>query len=50
MQEPVGVCVDCGKTVYFDGGFLDGVILEDHTLRCSDCHHARKETTSESHT
>jgi DNA-directed RNA polymerase subunit RPC12/RpoP len=37
MQEPVGQCLDCGKTVFCDGGFLGGVVLEDHQLRCYDC-------------
>ena len=37
MQEPVGQCMDCGKTVFCDGGFLGGVVLEDHQLRCYDC-------------
>ncbi|GGE48866.1 hypothetical protein GCM10011391_29620 [Pullulanibacillus camelliae] len=47
MKEPVGVCIDCGEIVYCEGGHLAGIILEDHTLRCSDCHHARKELNKE---
>jgi hypothetical protein len=37
MQEPVGECCDCGKTIFCDGGFLCGVVLENHELRCYDC-------------
>lgn len=41
MKEPVGICIDCQKTVYCDGGFLNGVILEDSQLRCYDCEDKR---------
>lgn len=37
MKEPVGECIDCRKIVYCDGGFLDGIVLKDHSIRCYDC-------------
>ncbi|MCP3030879.1 hypothetical protein LF817_05935 [Halobacillus sp. A1] len=37
MEEPVGPCVSCGKTVYCKDGFLDGVITHDRSLLCTIC-------------
>ncbi|MUV37654.1 hypothetical protein JNUCC1_01460 [Lentibacillus sp. JNUCC-1] len=37
MEEEVGVCVSCGKTVYCRDGFLDGVVTENHELYCFEC-------------
>lgn len=37
MRERVGDCKQCGKPVYCNEGFLNGVVLEDRTLVCFDC-------------
>lgn len=37
MRERVGDCKQCGKEVYCNEGFLNGVVLEDRTLVCFDC-------------
>lgn len=37
MQELVGTCSTCGKTIYCREGFLDGVVLEDKSLVCFEC-------------
>ena len=36
-KQPVGTCFECGKMVYCDGGFLGGVVLPDHTIKCYEC-------------
>ncbi|MDA8353972.1 MAG: hypothetical protein M0Z65_12525 [Firmicutes bacterium] len=37
MKEKVGVCIDCGNTVFCLAGFLNGVVLKEGRLRCFDC-------------
>ncbi|WP_164545694.1 hypothetical protein [Paenibacillus albus] len=37
MRELVGQCQQCGNAVYCDDGFLNGMILENGALICSDC-------------
>ncbi|WP_166805775.1 hypothetical protein [Jeotgalibacillus sp. R-1-5s-1] len=36
MREEVGQCVHCGKTVYCENGFLNGV-TEENKLYCMEC-------------
>ncbi|TCP26629.1 hypothetical protein EV207_11960 [Scopulibacillus darangshiensis] len=38
IREPVGPCIDCGKMVYCVSGFLNGIVLDNHNIRCYDCH------------
>ncbi|WP_205004407.1 hypothetical protein [Scopulibacillus daqui] len=42
IKEPVGKCIDCNKTVYCEGGFLQGVVLENHRIRCYDCQNEKE--------
>ena len=37
MEERVGTCVCCRKTIYCLDGFLDGVITEEKILFCHSC-------------
>jgi hypothetical protein len=37
MEEKVGTCVGCRKTIYCLDGFLDGVITEEKILFCYSC-------------
>jgi hypothetical protein len=37
MKEPVGSCRRCGKTVYCDNGFLEGVVLNEGGVICLEC-------------
>ncbi|UJF34519.1 hypothetical protein [Paenibacillus hexagrammi] len=37
MRELVGSCKCCGKAIYCDHGFLNGMVMEDRTLLCFDC-------------
>ncbi|UVI28940.1 hypothetical protein [Paenibacillus spongiae] len=37
MQELVGRCKQCGKDIYCNDGFINGVVQEDQTLLCFDC-------------
>ncbi|WP_226036880.1 hypothetical protein [Aquibacillus saliphilus] len=37
MEEVVGVCSKCDRTIYCQDGFLDGVVDENHTLYCFVC-------------
>jgi formylmethanofuran dehydrogenase subunit E len=36
MRELVGQCQECGKNVYCENGFFDGV-QENGKLLCNDC-------------
>lgn len=40
-MEVVGTCSTCGKTVYCDAGFVQGV-HENGQLRCFDCYEQQK--------
>ncbi len=42
MRELIGQCQSCGKNVYCENGFFDGVQI-DGRLLCNDC--AEKEDT-----
>ncbi|MEC0372699.1 hypothetical protein [Paenibacillus chibensis] len=37
MQEWIGSCRSCGKTIYCENGFLNGTVQEDQTLECFEC-------------
>jgi hypothetical protein len=37
MQELVGCCKKCNKTIFCDNGFLNGIVLDDKSLLCFDC-------------
>ncbi|WP_269431568.1 hypothetical protein [Bacillus sp. SA1-12] len=37
MQEKVGKCSVCHKTIYCLDGFLNGVITDDKILYCFSC-------------
>ncbi|WNQ09065.1 hypothetical protein MJA45_15565 [Paenibacillus aurantius] len=37
MKELVGHCVLCGRPVYCDSGFLDGVVRDDGKVQCRSC-------------
>lgn len=49
VREPVGTCVDCGKTVYCESGFLSGIVLENHRLRCYDCQEEQESSDDDWH-
>lgn len=40
-MEVVGTCSTCGKTIYCDAGFVQGV-HEDGQLLCFDCYEQQK--------
>ncbi|WP_176224019.1 hypothetical protein [Thalassobacillus devorans] len=42
MRELVGECSRCGKKVYCEDGFLDGV-YENKKLYCNDCYKKEEE-------
>ncbi|MFC7393535.1 hypothetical protein [Scopulibacillus cellulosilyticus] len=46
MKEPVGKCIDCDKTVYCAGGFLQGIVLENHRIRCFECQNKKEQEIS----
>ncbi|WP_179281435.1 hypothetical protein [Paenibacillus sp. XY044] len=37
MREWIGKCRDCGRDIYCENGFLNGVVLEDQSLKCFGC-------------
>lgn len=37
MREWIGKCRDCGRDIYCENGFLNGVVLEDQSLKCFPC-------------
>ena len=37
VEEKVGQCSICNKTIYCLDGFLDGVITDDKELLCFSC-------------
>ncbi|MBU8908663.1 hypothetical protein [Desertibacillus haloalkaliphilus] len=37
MKEAVGSCVNCGKTVFCENGFLAGAVADDKRLYCFSC-------------
>ncbi|MBB3131872.1 alpha-D-ribose 1-methylphosphonate 5-phosphate C-P lyase [Paenibacillus rhizosphaerae] len=37
MREWIGKCRDCGKDIYCENGFLNGVVLDDQSLKCFAC-------------
>lgn len=40
MEELAGHCKVCGKPVMCQGGFLQGIVLEDQSIVCFDCDEA----------
>ncbi len=36
-KQLVGTCESCGKKIYCDGGFLQGIMGPDHQLICYEC-------------
>jgi|GEM_PF-1135009 len=48
MRERVGECAACGKEIYCDHGFLQGVIGEEGRLHCFEC--ADRTDGDEAHT
>jgi len=44
MQEFIGNCRVCGKTIYCENGFLNGTVQEDQTLECFECQELRQES------
>lgn len=43
MRELVGTCRECGKAVYCENGFLNGILLPGHEYLCYPCDEAKKE-------
>ncbi|WP_181833229.1 hypothetical protein [Bacillus taeanensis] len=43
MKELVGCCVSCGKEIYCQNGFLNGVIRDDQLLQCFPCYNQNVE-------
>ncbi len=37
MREVIGACQSCGKNVYCENGFFDGVQTEEGRLLCNEC-------------
>ncbi|HET7580702.1 MAG TPA: hypothetical protein VFK33_15600 [Bacillales bacterium] len=37
MKEYIGECKNCGKTIYCENGFLNGVLLPGHEYLCWAC-------------
>lgn len=37
MRELIGQCKICGKEIYCENGFFNGVILAGHEYRCFEC-------------
>ncbi|WP_168118957.1 hypothetical protein [Paenibacillus sp. HB172176] len=42
MREYVGTCSLCGKSIYCEDGFLNGIVLEDKELLCFECRESAK--------
>ncbi|TDQ40750.1 hypothetical protein EV213_10596 [Aureibacillus halotolerans] len=36
-KEQIGPCARCGRTVYCNGGIVEGTLLENRTLLCVTC-------------
>lgn len=37
MREYIGVCTNCGKGIYCENGFFDGVLHQDSGYLCWAC-------------
>lgn len=37
MKEWIGNCKSCGKDIYCENGFFNGVVLPAHEYLCFDC-------------
>ncbi|HLQ70622.1 MAG TPA: hypothetical protein VK142_02415 [Bacillota bacterium] len=37
MKEYIGSCHHCGKDIYCENGFFNGVLLPGHIYRCFEC-------------
>ncbi|GIO58176.1 MULTISPECIES: hypothetical protein [Paenibacillus] len=48
MREWIGKCRDCGRDIYCENGFLNGVVLEDQSLKCFPCAEQEDAGTSDS--
>lgn len=50
MKELIGQCKSCGKNIYCEDGFFNGVLLPGHQYLCMDCdekeHEKKNETRS----
>ncbi|MFD2043901.1 hypothetical protein ACFSTA_05025 [Ornithinibacillus salinisoli] len=42
MRELIGTCESCGREVYCDNGFFDGV-HDEGTLLCHQCNEGRED-------
>lgn len=49
MIEPVTTCVKCNKEITCNGGFLNGIVLNDSTVLCFSCYEKEKTEQGEQH-
>jgi hypothetical protein len=38
MKEYAGICSVCGRDIHCQDGFLNGIVNENKTMCCFDCH------------
>lgn len=43
MEEKVGKCTACGRSIYCENGFLNGVNSEERKLYCFACYEGWQE-------
>ncbi|WHY83218.1 hypothetical protein QNH23_07550 [Siminovitchia fortis] len=43
MRELAGHCRTCGKEIYCENGFFNGVILKDGKIICFNCEEKKPE-------